>query len=87
MHHIDLYRLQEASEVEDLGWEELIFGPGVALVEWAEKVTSLLPEERVDVHIHWISPGERKLVFVGKGRAAKSLVNSLGHKWMMMKGE
>jgi len=87
VYHVDLYRLQRASEVEDLGWEELIFGPGVTIVEWAEKVPSLLPEERIEVHLHWVSPEERKLVFVGKGRAAKNLVNSLGHRWMKMKGE
>ncbi|MBI5966907.1 MAG: tRNA (adenosine(37)-N6)-threonylcarbamoyltransferase complex ATPase subunit type 1 TsaE [Deltaproteobacteria bacterium] len=87
VHHVDLYRLQRPGEGEDLGLEEFISGPGVTLVEWAEKVPSLLPEERVEVHLHWVSPGERKLVFVGKGRAAKDLVDSLGHKWRKMKGE
>jgi tRNA A37 threonylcarbamoyladenosine biosynthesis protein TsaE len=54
----------------------------VTLVEWAEKVPSLLPEERVEVHLQWLNPGERRLVFIGKGRAAEELVNRLGKKWM-----
>ncbi|MGD0626479.1 MAG: tRNA (adenosine(37)-N6)-threonylcarbamoyltransferase complex ATPase subunit type 1 TsaE [Thermodesulfobacteriota bacterium] len=82
VHHVDLFRLQDPGQVEDLGWAEFIFGPGVTLVEWAEKVPSLLPDERVEVHLQWLNPGERRLVFIGKGRAAKELVNRLGKKWM-----
>ena len=82
VHHVDLFRLQDPGQVEDLGWAEIISGPGVTLVEWAEKVPSLLPDERVEVHIQWLNPGERRLVFIGKGRAAKELVNRLGKKWM-----
>ena len=58
------------------------FGPGVTLVEWAEKVPDLLPEDRIEVHLHWVGPGERKLIFVGKGRAARGLVNHLRRKWV-----
>jgi len=82
VHHVDLFRLQGPGQVEDLGWEEFISGPGVTLVEWAEKVPSLLPAERIEVHLHWLNPEERSLVFVGKGRTAKALVNLLGKKWM-----
>jgi tRNA threonylcarbamoyladenosine biosynthesis protein TsaE len=82
VHHVDLYRLQSPGEVEDLGWAELIFGPGVTLVEWAEKVPNLLPEERIEVHLQWISAGTRRVVFIGKGKTAKNLVDRLGQKWM-----
>ena len=85
VYHVDLYRLQDSIEVEDIGWEEFISGPGVTLVEWAEKVPSLLPAERIEVHLHWLNPEERSLVFIGKGRAAKALVNRLGKKWMKEK--
>jgi tRNA threonylcarbamoyladenosine biosynthesis protein TsaE len=38
--HIDLYRLNSAEEIRDLGLEEYLFGPGVTVVEWAEKLFS-----------------------------------------------
>ncbi len=82
VHHVDLYRLQDSVEVEDIGWEEFIYGPGVTLVEWAEKVPDLLPEERIEVHLHWVGAGERRLVFMGKGQAAKDVVNHLRQKWL-----
>ena len=82
VHHVDLYRLRDSFEVEDIGWEEFISGPGVTLVEWAEKVPDLLPEDRIEVYLHWVGPADRKLVFVGKGRKAKGLVNHLRKKWL-----
>ena len=54
----------------------------MTLVEWAEKVPDLLPEERIEVYLHWVSAGERKLVFVGKGREATGLVHHLRKKWV-----
>ncbi|HEX7371620.1 MAG TPA: tRNA (adenosine(37)-N6)-threonylcarbamoyltransferase complex ATPase subunit type 1 TsaE [Thermodesulfobacteriota bacterium] len=81
VYHVDLYRLQHAEEVEDLGWDELFSGRGVTLLEWAEKATRLLPAERIEVNIQWISPTERKIVFAGKGDGARKGVDLLGEKW------
>jgi tRNA threonylcarbamoyladenosine biosynthesis protein TsaE len=80
VYHVDLYRLQEAPEAEDLGWEEFIFGEGVSLLEWAEKIPGILPEERLEVRISWIGPGERKFLIAGKGAQAKNILLSM-RKW------
>lgn len=82
VYHVDLYRLHHMREVEDLGWEELISSPGVTLIEWAEKVLTLLPKERMEVHFEWVNAVERTLILVGRGEAAQGWVRSLGEKWM-----
>lgn len=38
IYHIDLFRIETTLEVENLGLEELFFGSGVVIVEWAEKL-------------------------------------------------
>ncbi len=48
--HFDLYRLEEPEQVFELGWEEARID-GVALVEWAERLGSLLPRERLTVSL------------------------------------
>lgn len=48
--HFDLYRLDEPEQVFELGWEEARID-GVALVEWAERLGSLLPRERLTVSL------------------------------------
>jgi tRNA threonylcarbamoyladenosine biosynthesis protein TsaE len=47
--HFDLYRVNSAQEIVDLGFEEYCSGEGVCLIEWAEKAGGLLPARRWDV--------------------------------------
>jgi tRNA threonylcarbamoyladenosine biosynthesis protein TsaE len=74
VYHADLYRLQEAAEVEDLGWEEIVFGDGISLLEWAEKIPGILPEERIEIRISWVGPDERKFRIAGEGPRAKHIL-------------
>ena len=47
--HIDVYRLAGAREADEIGMRELLSGDGVCLVEWAEKITELLPTDCIQV--------------------------------------
>lgn len=81
IYHIDLYRLEDPAEAEGLGWEEFVCGSGVVVVEWAEKIASKLPEERMDIQIQWLGEEERKMTFCGKGEEARRLVEQLRREW------
>lgn len=50
IYHIDLYRLENESEIDDLGWEDFL-GQGVILVEWAEKLKFDLEAIRIKIEI------------------------------------
>ncbi|HEX6588405.1 MAG TPA: tRNA (adenosine(37)-N6)-threonylcarbamoyltransferase complex ATPase subunit type 1 TsaE [Longimicrobiales bacterium] len=49
--HLDLYRLEDADEVWELGWRELGDGSQIVLVEWPERAEELLPPDRWDVEL------------------------------------
>src|SRR5476651_1756126 len=51
IYHFDAYRLQSETEFADLGVHEYFQGEGVCLVEWADKVPSCLPRERLEIRI------------------------------------
>lgn len=51
LNHFDLYRISSADELEDIGFEEIIYGNGVSVIEWADKITELLPEDIITVEI------------------------------------
>ena len=58
-YHFDVYRLEDASELDDIGGDEYLYGDGVCLVEWPEKIRDLLPENVKNVIITKdISKGE-----------------------------
>ncbi len=49
--HFDLYRLKQAEEVLQLGWDDYCDQAGIMLVEWADLFPQLLPESRYVVQI------------------------------------
>ena len=47
LYHMDVYRLGDPEELVDIGGEEYLFGQGVCLIEWADKIEELLPPETI----------------------------------------
>ncbi|MEW6573582.1 MAG: tRNA (adenosine(37)-N6)-threonylcarbamoyltransferase complex ATPase subunit type 1 TsaE [Bacillota bacterium] len=76
LYHFDAYRLSGPEDFAELGSEEYFSGPGVSIIEWAERVTDILPEDRLEVEllrlhgeentrlIHFKGTGERSLAIV-----------------------
>lgn len=63
-YHVDAYRLESHEELEDLGLEEYLYSGGVTVIEWADRVASLLPDEYLEVEIQPLESGEGRLVTV-----------------------
>ena len=51
MYHLDLYRLSGEDEFESMGGEEFLYPDGITLVEWSEKIESMLPENTIFIEI------------------------------------
>ena len=51
VYHFDVYRIASPEEMEDAGYEEYFFGNGVCLIEWAELIEPVIPEEAVGITI------------------------------------
>jgi tRNA threonylcarbamoyladenosine biosynthesis protein TsaE len=49
--HVDVYRLARIQELHDIGFEELVDGGGVTIVEWGDAVLQVLPTDRVVVRL------------------------------------
>nr|BCX01323.1 MAG: hypothetical protein KatS3mg041_1369 [Bacteroidota bacterium] len=60
IYHLDLYRMKRLEELYEIGYEEYLFGEGICLIEWADRMEPLLPEEVWRVHLrHGEAPRER----------------------------
>lgn len=44
-YHFDVYRISDISEMDEIGYEDYFYGDGVALVEWANLIEEIMPEE------------------------------------------
>ena len=50
-YHFDVYRIGDISEMDEIGFEDYVYGEGVSLIEWANMIEDILPEERIAITI------------------------------------
>ncbi len=74
-YHFDAYRLDSEDELEALGYEDCFFGPGVVVIEWAQRVMGLLPGDRLDVAIREGEDENRRIIrLTPRGEQAERLL-------------
>jgi len=59
--HIDLYRMKNMEEIFGIGFDEYLESGGICLVEWAEKLDGIIPEERYDVKLSVVDATTREI--------------------------
>ena len=51
LYHFDVYRIGDVDEMYELGYEEYFFGSGICVIEWAELIDEIIPEEAIRIQI------------------------------------
>ena len=60
LYHFDVYRINDPEELFELGYEEYFFGQVVCVIEWADLIEELLPEETKIIRLEYgAGEGER----------------------------
>lgn len=65
LYHLDVYRLTGPADLMEMGFEEYLLGSGVVVIEWAEKIKNLVPEEALCVSISYVDEEERRIEISG----------------------
>ncbi len=65
LYHMDLYRLSGTDEFEMIGGEEMLYGDGVTLIEWSEKIHEMLPDGTIFVDISIMPDSKRQITLEG----------------------
>ena len=50
-YHFDVYRIGDVEEMDEIGYEDCVYGSGVCLIEWAELIREILPAEYREIRI------------------------------------
>jgi len=61
LYHLDLYRLGDLKEIENLAIEEYVYGDGVTVIEWAERMAPILPEKHILVKFKFRGADKREV--------------------------
>ncbi len=70
LYHMDLYRLASEEEIEELGFIEYIYGEGLTIIEWPDRLGEMLPDEYLDINLD---------LHVGSSRSAQ--ISAHGQNW------
>lgn len=61
LYHMDVYRLEGGEEFVNLGTDDMIYGDGVSIIEWSEKIMEELPKRTIILKIIPQDDGSRKI--------------------------
>jgi len=75
--HADMYRLVDAHDLHEIGWDDALPRATWAFVEWPERIAAALPRDRIDVSIAIDSVTARTLTIVGRGPAHAAAIERL----------
>jgi tRNA threonylcarbamoyladenosine biosynthesis protein TsaE len=68
LYHVDLYRLNDAvDEALAFGLEDCLYGAGVCLIEWAERIRTAFPGEHLWIALRHVGPSKRGIIIKAAG--------------------
>jgi tRNA threonylcarbamoyladenosine biosynthesis protein TsaE len=73
LFHLDVYRLSGPRDLEDMGYEEIFYGGGIIVIEWAEKIQDILPAKTLFVRMRYIDENTREMILEGPGEKIRKL--------------
>ena len=77
LYHFDLYRLTGTRDIEDMGYEEYLFGDGVSVIEWADKIKDILPEQTLFISLKYLDENNREIIISGDKKKVANISNAL----------
>lgn len=77
VHHLDAYRIKSDEEFLDLGPDELFEDQAITLIEWADRVADVLPDDRLEIRIDSLDIDRRRFAFSFHGDLDHEMVSRL----------
>ncbi len=80
LYHMDFYRIQGPDEAEEIGVVDYLFGNGISVIEWPERIMSLLSKDYLHCEIRIKTKRMRDITLFPAGKRAKALLDNLYQK-------
>lgn len=71
LYHFDVYRIDDPSEMDELGYDEYFYGEGVCIIEWADKIDELLPPSTIRIHISYGAEEDQRICVIDQRMESK----------------
>jgi tRNA threonylcarbamoyladenosine biosynthesis protein TsaE len=80
IYHLDAYRLKDEDEFLELGPEEMFASDGLVFIEWAERVESFLPEERMEIVLEVTGETSRRVTLRATGESLAASIQQISQR-------
>ena len=77
LYHVDLYRIHDAADTLALGLEDYIYSNGVTVIEWCDRATEIMPDQRLWISLTYLDESKRSLLFDPTGDEYVRLLDGL----------
>ncbi len=77
LFHVDLYRIENHADLDDIGLYEILRSDGVVAIEWADKLPKNLLQEYLAIHIDILNDESRKISIAAYGLRGENLIKKL----------
>lgn len=77
VYHFDLYRMEKTQDLGTIGYDEFLYGEGIAVVEWADKLGEFMPKEYVGVYLENVNDDQRKVTARPFGKRYEELMRKI----------
>lgn len=76
LYHFDVYRIGNSEEMYDIGYDEYINSEGICIIEWANLIEDILPDEYLDIELRYKDMG-REMILKPIGKKYERIVEEL----------
>ena len=80
VYHFDTYRLKDEDEFLELGADDYMSGDGVCFIEWADRMTDVLPRDRLTIRIEVTGQKTRRLHLEAGGLRSQRVIDGLSEQ-------
>ena len=74
LNHFDFYRLEDASELDDIGYWEVLENGGVTFIEWGDKFPEEMPDDYLEIALTVDTQGQRTIKTIPHGPRSEELL-------------
>ena len=79
LYHIDCYRLESQGDIESVGLEDILDEDAAVMIEWPERIESMLSEDRLWIELGYVNMTRRTLRFTASGKRSAKLLEAFKH--------
>lgn len=74
LFHLDCYRLKGPADAESIGFDDILSRRGPVILEWAERIETIIPAQRLWIEVRVIEPNRRNFILEAVGARYEKLV-------------